>query len=218
MTTHQDIIAALDLERFFSPDSCQYDLLEGTITNIGGGRLIHLSADVVLGVHQALVDETGPAWRLILKNCGSIWGHRVAGNLDRDLKLVFQTTPGDLPMNDYVRLIEGYFRAHGWGRLTLGLDHADAHGVITARLDDSLFAEVLTEETGHVDHLVAGMLRGLFEHVSGRELDCLEIACARTGAEACEFVISGRARLSEYEDSVDSGEPAVKILAELCAK
>jgi predicted hydrocarbon binding protein len=216
MTTSTDLISALDLERFFGHESNRYDLAAGTAWNAAGGRVIYLVSDVVRGIHQALLHEAGPAWRLILKNCGTLWGRRVARHLERELGLMFNTTPGDLPVAEYIRLVEGYFSAHGWGLLRLDLSRAEPHGIITAKLENSLFSEVLEEETGRVDFLVAGILRSLFTHISGQDLDCQEIASARAGAPHGIFVITAAKRLDPLEERIEKGDPADQILAALC--
>lgn len=217
MTTSSDIVASLDLERFFSHDACRYDLLAGTAHNAAGSRVIYLSADIIKGIHQALLDETGPAWRLILKNCGILWGRRVARHLDRELGLMFNASPADLPVAEYIRLVESYFSAHGWGLLKIDLARAESHGVITASLENSLFAEVLDSETARVDYLVAGILRSLFAHISGQELDCQEIASVRAGAPCGLFVITGTQRLDALESRIEQGEDAGLLLSTLCA-
>jgi predicted hydrocarbon binding protein len=217
MTTSTDTAAALDLERYFSQDSNRYDLLAGTAANAAGSRVIYLSADVVQGIHRALVTESGPAWKLILKNCGTLWGRRVAKHLDRELRMLFGAAPADLHFAEYVKLVETYFGAHGWGRLNLDLSRAQSHGIVTATLENSLFSEVLAEETSRVDFLVAGVLRALFSHISEQDLDCHEIASARSGAPHGLFVITGLKRLEALESRIDSGEPAEELIASLCA-
>jgi len=217
MTTSTDIASALDLERFFSHEANRYDLLAGTAYNAAGSRVIYLSADVVKGIHQALLNETGPAWRLILKNCGILWGRRVAQNLERELGLMFNANPGELPVAEYLRLLESYFSAHGWGLLKLDLSRAESHGVITASLENSLFSEVLDDETARVDFLVAGILRSLFAHISGQEVDCQEIASSRAGAPHGLFVITATARLDKLEERIEGGESSAQILEALYA-
>lgn len=217
MTTSAEIVSALDLDRFFSHEANRYDLLAGTAYNAAGSRVIYLSADIVKGIHQALLNETGPAWRLILKNCGILWGRRVAQHLEREIGLMFNANPGELPVAEYLRLLEGYFSAHGWGLLKLDLSKAEAHGIITASFDNSLFSEVLDDESARVDFLVSGILRSLFAHISGQELDCQEIASVRSGAPRGLFVITSAARLDKLEERIEKGEPSDQILDALCA-
>lgn len=217
MTTSSEIISALDLDRFFSHEANRYDLLAGTAYNAAGSRVIYLSADVVQGIHQALLNETGPAWRLILKNCGILWGRRVALHLEREIELMFNSKAGEFPVAEYLRLLEGYFSAHGWGLLKLDISKAESHGIITAELQNSLFSEVLNEETSRVDFLVAGILRSLFTHIAGHELDCQEIASTRSGAPCGLFVITAADRLDAIEDRIEKGDSANQILDSLTA-
>jgi predicted hydrocarbon binding protein len=215
MTTASDVATALDLERFFSHEGSRHDLLAGTVRNPAGGRVIFLSADVVRGIHQALVNETGPAWTLILKNCGVLWGRRVAAHLERELRLLFNAAPGELPVPEFVRLVEGYFSAHGWGCLRLDLSEAASSGLVLATLENSLFADTLQEQTCKVDYLVAGMLRSLFAEVSGQELDCQELESVRTGSTCGLFVITGASRLDALDGRIEQGEPGAAILESL---
>jgi predicted hydrocarbon binding protein len=217
MTSSSDIISALDLDRFFSHEAYRYDLTKGTAYNAAGSRMIYLSADVVQGIHQALFNETGPAWRLILKNCGVLWGRRVALHLEREIRLMFNVNPADFPVAEYLSLLERYFSAHGWGLLTLDISKAESHGIITASLENSLFSEVLNEETSRVDFLVSGILRSLFTHIAGHELDCQEIASTRSGAPCGLFVITASERLDAVEDSIEKGDSANQILDSLIA-
>lgn len=212
MTTSSDVAAALDLERFFSPEGSRHDLLAGTVRNPAGGRIIFLSADVVRGIHQALVNETGPAWTLILKNCGVLWGRRVASHLERELRLLFNSAPGELPVGDFVRLVEGYFSAHGWGNLKLDLSEAGSSGLVLATLEHSLFADTLQDQTCRVDYLVAGMLRSLFVEISGQELDCQELQSVRTGSAHGLFVITAASRLDALESRIERGDSGAAIL------
>ena len=216
MTNPNDLIATLDLERFFSQDSNRYDLSAGTAYNAAGSRVIYLSTDVVKGIHQALVEETGPAWRLILKNCGTLWGRRVAKHLDHELGLIFNVNPAELPVAEYLKLVEGYFSTHGWGLMKLDLSKAESHGVITATLENSLFSEVLDQETSRVDYLVAGVLRSLITHIAGHDLDCHEIASTRSGSPHGFFAITAASRLEALESRIEKGESADTLLASLC--
>jgi predicted hydrocarbon binding protein len=215
MDTAQNIIQTLDLDRFFSQEDGNYDLLAGEAYNAAGSRVIYLSTDVVQGIYQALLDETGPAWCLILKNCGILWGRRVARHLERELKLMFNAEPSALPLAEFIRLIEGYFAAHGWGLLKLNLDKAESHGLVTASFENSLFSEVLTEETKRVDYLVSGILQSIFSHISGQELACEEIASIRAGASKGMFVITAASRLEPLEEKIENGDSSEAIIEAL---
>jgi hypothetical protein len=60
------------------------------------------------------------------------------------------------------------------------------------------------------------MLRGIFENISGQELDCIEIVCARqSAAPACQFLISSSERIMNIEPLVEDGVAAEAIIDQL---
>jgi predicted hydrocarbon binding protein len=217
MKTSDQILSDLQLDRFFDEAGFSYDLTAGTVKNPLHTRIVYVSSDLMRGIYQALHEETAEAWKIIFKNCGRTWGKRVAQKLDRDLAQVGKGSQADLPLEAYVAFIEQYFRAHGWGVLQLDLADAATHGLVTARLTRSYFVEVLNDVDDHVDPLLAGILAGFFEHISGADLSCIEIACARRGAPHCAFAVTAPARLDAI-DSMIGVESADAIIAALKKK
>ena len=198
MQTSDTLLDRLNLERFFSETRLVYDLEAGTVKHPGAERIIYVSADLMRGIHQALVEETADAWKIIFRNCGRTWGKRVASRLDTSLAKAGATAQAALPLDHYLAFIEAYFAEHGWGRLRLDLSHV-AQGLVIARLQNSYFVDVLADVDDFVDPLLAGILQGFIEHVSGADLGCLEIACARKGAPACVFAVTAAPRLDKIE-------------------
>lgn len=208
MTTAHDlsteaILSKLNLDNFFGAEKLRYDLVDGTVFNPVQTRQIYLSSDLLRGIYLALKEEAGPAWAAILKNCGRIWGGRVVRNLEREFQFIQQMNPGELPMSAFVGLMERYFGAHGWGRVTIEMDDALSHGIVSVRLHNSLLASVIEEEDGPVDSLIAGILQGIFSHYSGQPLDCSEIACVRQGYKSCWLVVSHEDRIAELPETGD---------------
>jgi len=215
-TTSERLIEKLDLAKFFDEMGHQWNLVLGTIQNQGGTRVVYLSSDVIRGVYNALEYEAGEAWKIILRNCGLFWGRRVAANLDRELSLLFQTGAKDLPVSEYVRFLEAYFRFHGWGVMEIDLSRAVSHGVVTGRLKNSIFENVLADVEGPVDYMIEGMLRAMFEHIAGTPLDCVQIASQKSGAPQCEFVITSVERVDEVRPHVEGGTSPDEVYALLC--
>ncbi len=199
----ESVNEALNLERFFSENDHKWDLVTGTIFNQGGTRVVYLSSDVIKGVYTALEYEAGEAWKIILQNCGYKWGKRVAEHLDRELSELFKKSTTNVTVNDYVRLLEAYFVYHGWGNIKVNLENAIKHGVISINLTNSIFEQVLNDVDGHVDQMIEGMLRSQFEHISGCELDCVQISSVRDGADSCEFIISAPDRIEKTRAKVE---------------
>src|SRR6185436_14623513 len=115
---------------------------------------------------------------------------RIAQHLDTELSRLGHPALGALPLEACLVLLERRLAALGWGQLKLDLAEAAEHGVVVATLEHSAFAEALADVTDFADPLLAGVLSGFFEHVSGQALGCEEIACVRRGAPACQFVIT----------------------------
>lgn len=217
MKTSESIIQTLDLDRFFDESSCRYDLKDGTSHSSGGTRIVYLPEDAIVGIHSALVEETGPAWKLILKNCGVLWGQRVAKNLDRELGLLFNTSQADLPILEFIRMAENYFASHGWGHVKFDLSHTPTHGFIHVTMQNSLFAAVLEQEVEPVDSMLAGVFASLINAHTDCEIDAIEIACTRAGASQCEFIITASERIEKIEDDLEAGKSSTEIMDSLKA-
>lgn len=194
-------------ERMFGDMGQSFDLYEGTVSSPAGAKVIYLSTDIIVGIHKAIEYEAGEAWAIILKSCGRRWGKRVAGSLEKELRSVANRRFDALTVTEYVALLEKYFSHHGWGRLTLRLEGVEQHGVIHAELKDSLFRHALPQVEGAVDHMVAGMLAGVFEQVGQTQLDVLQFN-ARTddGVAITHFLISGTERIATGQALADVGE------------
>lgn len=214
--TENDVLSQLDLDSFFELTDKSFNLEAGTAFNKGNTRIIYLPEDAIAGIHASLKEEAGAAWKIILKNCGLIWGKKVALNLNRELKLIFSTTQSDIQAQECLRLLERYFSEHGWGLMTFDLSKAFTHGFIHAKLDNSIFVTVLKDENDFVDPMIAGVLASLFSDVSGKELDAIEIACAARGAHSCEFLISSVERIEELESAVEEGHASEELIEKLC--
>ena len=153
-------------------------------------ELDHLFAARPLGVphafthalHHVIQTEKAGAWPRVLTPCGSAHGRSIAAGLDRELARLGHPTLGQLPLETCVALLERHSATHGWGVLQLDLTDAPTHGLVVAHLAHSYFTEVLSDTDHFTDAFLAGVLQGFFEHVSGQQLACHEIACARLGA------------------------------------
>lgn len=204
------------LERLFGDQVYQYDLVGGTVKTPGNMRMIYLSSDIVRGIYEALSYEAGEAWKIILQSCGYLWGKNVFSSLGKDLKLVAHQDIGGLSVNAYLHLLEAFFANHGWGQVRFHLDDAPQYGIVRVSLRHSLFVEALNQVDDRVDAMIAGMLHGFFERISGNnELGCVEAQCARHGREQCEFLITAASRLERIEADIEEKADLQSLLAQL---
>jgi len=202
-------------ERLFGDSGYHYDLVAGTVTNPANIRVIYFSTDILRGIYDALEYEAGGAWRIILHSCGYLWGKNVFNILEKEFKAIAGGELRRQTVGDYLCLLEQYFSLHGWGKLNIVLDDAPQYGIVRASLEYSLFADALGHVNEPVDAMIAGMLRGFFEKISGQSLGCVEAACVRQGAARCEFLISGAERLRAIEDLLNQNIPLEAVLAHL---
>lgn len=217
-TIENNILSQLDLNRFFELTEESFNLEEGTAFNKGHTRIVFLPEDAIAGIHASLKEETGPAWKIILKNCGSIWGKKVATNMARELEMLFSVRPGEITAKECLDLLERYFSDHGWGKMTFDVSRAFTNGFIHARLSNSIFVRVLKDEIDLVDPMIAGILGSLFSDLSGKDLDAAEIACVAKGAASCEFVISSAERIADLEPAIEEGNSPEDVVDILCKR
>ncbi len=137
-------------------------------------------------------------------------------SFDNELRASGLPAQSEASVGEFVKFTESYFPLHGWGKLTLDLTHAARKGVVLAELEHSLFVSIIEGETVPVDALISGVLASFFTHVSGRDLDCVELCCAaRPGVDRCRFAITSAERLEPLEGRIEQQESYEKLLASL---
>lgn len=194
-------LSAQVLNTLFGESSLNFNLKQGTVHSPTETRVIYLSSDIIRGIYDVLKYETGDAWSLILKNCGVIWGERVSRSIDKDVQAAGNQKMGQLSVDSFIHLLESYFASHGWGKMHIFLDDAENHGIVRARLSNSLFADTLKHLNSPVEFMIAGMLQGIFSSISGHDLSCLQVSYETTGATTSEFLISAKSRIEAFEQS-----------------
>jgi uncharacterized protein len=206
------------LEQLFGEAGLAYDLKEGTVTGIVE-RIIYINADLIAGVHQGLIDEIGDAWQEVLSTCGHFWGRRVATSIEKYLQVTVHVGLEQLLVTEYLSLVEQYFACHGWGKAKIHLEDAKQHGIVRVSLHNSIFAVALKHVEGPVDQMVAGMLRGMFERVASRPLDCLQVAWEHNGGDAAvsEFLVSAPKRIEVLKALVTHSIGVDNAIAQLRA-
>lgn len=204
-TKPERIIGTLKLDSFFDEGALHCDLREGMVWNQAKTRLCLLSTDLLAGVYKALVDEAGPAWSLILKNCGTMWGVRVMRRLDREMQLLLGQRLSEIPLGDFLAFITDYFAFHGWGIVELDLSRTQESGIVEARLTHSIFAEIVSDAEEMADPMIAGILGAMISYLSGSKLDCEQTECITKGAPCSRFVITDPTRLKKVPTMIESG-------------
>ena len=188
MSTSSDILVSLGLDRVIADQPFRRDA-QGRYIDAAGARVVFADAATMRGLQHVIERERPGAWRATMKACGHACGRRVAAHLDAQLAALRQPALSALPLEACLAFLERTFAVHGWGRLALDLTHAADHGLLVARVEHSFFVEAMPRVDGFVDAMLAGILHGFFEHVSGQTLGSEEIGCGRHGAAHCTFVV-----------------------------
>ncbi|MBU0636220.1 4-vinyl reductase [Candidatus Micrarchaeota archaeon] len=98
----------------------------------------------------------------------------------------FQLGP---PLEKAVLFLEEFFTASGWGLVRrVDLDAHKSRAIIVVE-DNPVARSLQGKAKKPVDHLVRGVLAGVFSHLFKDDVDCVEHSCMALGAGRCEFII-----------------------------
>ncbi|MDZ4814816.1 MAG: V4R domain-containing protein [Verrucomicrobiota bacterium] len=189
----------VDLSRFFDEDLFSFDLVKGVATNPARNRICVLSTDMLRGIHNAVVEESGEASPLVFKKCGHLWGKRLMTRLNAECELFSSPHLSSMPVSDFLTFLSDYMLFQGWGKLTFDLSESKSRGIIQVQLEHSILCEVMHDSNQRVHPLICGILSGIFSALSAQDLDCLETECLQTGHTANRFVITARERLEPFD-------------------
>jgi hypothetical protein len=192
------------------------DVARGVSRNRAGTRVCALSEDFLRGFHKAITDECGPAADAVFASCGRRWGRDFARRFERELSDFHGKPLRDFSLAMFQVYLVELFSQHGWGRLHLDLSYYEA-GLLVLELHEAIMASLVPEAATPVDALTAGVFAGFFQHLTGEDLDCVQIACRACGSDCSRFVVGLAPRLAPVEAWLKAGKQPEAILAELAA-
>lgn len=208
-----DILASLGIDPLVAGEALGRTST-GQLVDPAGNRLVLFAAETARSFRQVLEAEQPGAWAAAMKAGGTRTGVTIANGLDTALAALGKPALAALPLEACLALLEHNFAAYGWGRLHIDLNDAADHGFVVARLENGFSVEISAATDDFVDAMIAGVLQGFFGHISGQNLGCLEIACARGGAPHCTFVITDPERLATLAPAIGTESPDT-LLAQL---
>ena len=194
------------IQQVLGSGSTEFDLDAGTVRIADRERRIYITGETLYGVYKALFNETGDAWKIILKGCGADWGKKVLERLDRELSARTQKNTSEITVTDFCGFVEQFFAYYGWGVMKVDLSDAEHAGIVRCTLRNSLMAEAVKDVSGPVDFIVTGMLQAIFSRIAGTDLDCVQVSCQRSAdGSVCEFLVSAPERIENLagQGSVD---------------
>ncbi len=221
MPADPNILSSLGLDSLIDDGQFGRDQ-EENLRDPTGARVVFAAVEAMRSLHDVVENERLGAWRVAMQATGHICGRSIASDLELRLGALGKPALAALPLEACLVLIERSFAIHGWGRLELDLAYAAQYGLVLARVEHSFFVEALPHATDFVDPLIAGMLQGFFEHISGQSLGCEEISCIRhpvTGSVSpalCTFAITAPERLATIRAQLGNAT-AEALIARLCS-
>jgi predicted hydrocarbon binding protein len=213
MADDSDILVPLGLERMIEVEGYG-QMVDGTFADAQGNPVFFADAAVWRALHHVIENEKTGAWRTVMKTSGQDGGRKMALRLDARLAALGKPSLAALPLEACLVFLERTFAMGGWGKLKLDLTAAAEHGLVVSRLQHSFLGENLPAVNDFADPLLAGLLQGFFEHISGQVLACEEIGCVRRGDSGCTFVITSPERLAPILPLLGREAPAA-LLARL---
>lgn len=204
------------LANYYTPSAyLQSDLESGLLESRRGDRLLALPEALLRGIYSGLEYETGQAARLVLRNCGRMWGKEFFRRFALELSDYYQKPLAELEMGLFLQNLRQAWKTHGWGLIEIDWTYKD-QGVLVVSIRNSPFAALTPAHfTRPMGFLEAGLLGTWFSQLTGQDLLCVQTTSEALGAKSNLFVLSTATRLKEGEAWVDSGLSHDQVLEKL---
>jgi predicted hydrocarbon binding protein len=194
------------------------DIGPGRLTTRSGAKMVTFSSTALRGLYLGLYREAGPAWVVILKRCGEIWGERYCRRLFGELEAYYREGVRQMKMGRFLAALTEAFATHGWGRFEFDLEHVN-RGVIVVGVHNPIMTSVLPDvDEPQVDVLIAGVLKSILRELTGEDLDCHQTERLRGDAPFARFVLSHTARLEAVPAMLESRKSHDEIVASVLEK
>jgi predicted hydrocarbon binding protein len=180
------------------PDFFTTDVGKGVTHTPAGVRMCALTPDFLIGFRDAVIYESGKAYRRVMKQCGRRWGTQFIRRFEAEISAHYGTPLAQLSAGVVYTVLGDAFAAHGWGSLNIDLQHIES-GLISIELRNSVLPSLVAESDRPVDLLMTGLLAAVFTHLAGQNLDCVQTDCPSQGADASRFIIGQPSRVQELE-------------------
>jgi predicted hydrocarbon binding protein len=190
------------------------DLKTGVMRNRSGAKVITLSGYMLRGLYIGLKNETGPAWALIMRRCGEIWGERFAKRFLAEIGEFYAEDLNTMSMNRFNALVTELFANSGWGKVTLNYSLIP-QGFVVAEVQSPIMGEVIGDAGERMDVLMEGIFKALFTQVAGKPMDCFQTQCVAENATLSLFVIGLASRMESVPEWLEAGDRHDAIITKL---
>jgi predicted hydrocarbon binding protein len=200
---------------FLKKNWLQGSAFEGTIRTRDGDRVVVLPEELLQGLHRAIAFETGAALPIIAYTCGRRWGARMVRRWDAQWREHYQERMEQTEFDMFQAWLIQSFRFQGWGELSWDFS-MEQQGVLHFEVRNCVLSRLLADlEEPMVADIFAGVFAALSSWVVGRELECAQIACEKSGAPACRFVVATPERIEKVRNARLEGATTEQMMSRL---
>lgn len=169
------------------------------LTNSG---MVAITRDTLAALRGALMRDTGLAAAGYLQEAGYAGGGALFEAFRGWLAARGAGTPESLSVSAFQDRATEFFRACGWGSLTVGALHETV-----ATLDSPDWGEATPDAAlPHPGcHLSSGMFADFFGRVADAPLAVMEVECRSAGAERCRFLLGSTEVMQQVYEEMSQG-------------
>ena len=180
-------------------------------------QLVALTRASLAALRAALMRDAGPAAAAYLQEAGYAGGDALYASFgawlrDRGAGDRGVSDPADLDLPAFEAAASEYFRAAGWGALSIG-----SLGEAVAALDSGDWGEAdpasALAQPGC--HLTTGMFASFFGRIAEAPLAVLEVECRSAGDARCRFLVGNAQVMEQVYLRLESGLPYGEAVAEI---
>ncbi|MGF1571457.1 MAG: hypothetical protein ACFCU1_00115 [Sumerlaeia bacterium] len=187
----------------FDPETyLSLDMRTGVIRNRFGTKSILLSGFLLRGIYIGLKNECGPAWKLVLRSCGEIWGEKFAQRFLNEISEFYGQDLESMSMARFKACVEEYFATAGWGKVNIDFSIINK-GLIQVEVENPILGELFEDVGEKCDVLFEGVFKKLFSKISKQELDCYETQSVAEGAPTSVFLIGAADRFEDIPEWIE---------------
>lgn len=167
------------------------------------------------GLQLEISSACGAHAESVLQACGSDYGQRCAERLQSDWMAQRKRPIDELSIAEFTSLLAESLSSQGWGRVEI--DYAlQLDGVLTLRVENPPFAEIVGRSLLASESVLAGILAGFFSFFAEERLGAVQTECVTRGASAARFVVTGASRLVELSSGLAADPSHDDIIESLC--
>lgn len=200
---------------FAECDYLSQDLKSGTIANRAGARVLALTDDFLIAMHNSLEAQLGEKAVAVLAQFTRDWGRRAAEQFSAEIENHHGKPLTQLPLGLFAADLAEAFRHHGWGVIRFDFTRY-AEGLIGVEINQPIVGSIVKPANRPVDRMLGEFLAGMFSQFAGEDLAVLQTECRSCGSASSQFVVTIPERIRSVEKLAEAGKSHAQIVEVLC--